>query len=88
MQIIVVGAGILGASAAFHLARAGVQVSVVDQAHDGRATAAGAGILCPWVSGGEDAAFYRLYADGARYCGELVPALAELGETELTLRFG
>jgi len=58
----------------------------VDQAHDGRATAAGAGILCPWVSGGEDAAFYRLYADGARYCGELVPALAELGETELGYR--
>ena len=86
MHVVVVGAGILGASVAFHLARAGAQVTVVDQAHDGRATAAGAGIICPWVSGADDPAFYRLYADGARYYGELVPALAELGETDLGFR--
>jgi D-amino-acid dehydrogenase len=86
MHIVVVGAGILGASAAFHLARAGVEVTVVDAAHDGRATAAGAGIICPWVSGAEDAAFYRLYVEGARYYGELVPLLAEQGETDLGFR--
>jgi D-amino-acid dehydrogenase len=73
MHIVVVGAGILGASTGFHLAQAGAQVTIVDQAHDGRATAAGAGIICPWVSGAEDAAFYRLYVEGARYYGELVP---------------
>ena len=70
MHVVVVGAGILGASTGFHLARAGAQVTIVDQAHDGRATAAGAGIICPWVSGAEDAAFYRLYVEGARYYGE------------------
>ena len=70
----------------FHLARAGAQVTVVDQAHDGRATAAGAGIICPWVSGADDPAFYRLYVEGARYYRELVPALAELGETDLGFR--
>jgi D-amino-acid dehydrogenase len=86
MRVLVVGAGILGSSTAFHLARAGVQVTIVDQAHDGRATAAGAGIICPWVSGADDAAFYRLYVEGARYYGELVPALAELGETDLGFR--
>jgi D-amino-acid dehydrogenase len=86
MHIVVVGAGILGASTGFHLARAGAQVTIVDQAHDGRATAAGAGIICPWVSGAEDAAFYRLYVEGARYYGELVPVLAELGETDLGFR--
>ncbi len=86
MHVVVVGAGILGASTAFHLARAGAQVTIVDQAHDGRATAAGAGILCPGVSGAEDAAFYRLYVEGARYYGEVVPALAELGETDLGFR--
>jgi D-amino-acid dehydrogenase len=86
MHIVVVGAGILGASTGFHLARAGAQVTIVDQAHDGRATAAGAGIICPWVSGAEDAAFYRLYVAGARYYGELVPALAELSETDLGFR--
>ena len=86
MHIVVVGAGILGASTGFHLARAGAQVTIVDQAHDGRATAAGAGIVCPWVSGAEDAAFYRLYVEGARYYGELVPALAEYGVTDLGFR--
>jgi D-amino-acid dehydrogenase len=86
MHIVVVGGGILGTSAAFHLARAGAQVTIVDQAHEGRATAAGAGIICPWVSGADDAAFYRLYVEGARYYGELVPALAERGETDLGFR--
>lgn len=86
MHIVVVGAGILGASAAFHLARAGAHVTVVDQAHEGRATAAGAGIICPWVSGADDPAFYRLYVEGARYYSELVPMLAEYGETELGFR--
>ena len=74
MHVVVVGAGILGASVAFHLAREGVQVTIVDQAHDGRATAAGAGIICPWVSGVEDPAFYRLYVGGGRYYGDLIPA--------------
>ena len=86
MHIVVVGAGILGASVAFHLAREGAQVTVVDQAHEGRATAAGAGIICPWVSGVDDPAFYRLYAGGGRYYGDLIPALAELGETDLGFR--
>ena len=44
MRIVVVGAGILGASTAYHLARDGADVAIVDQAHDGQATAAGAGI--------------------------------------------
>ena len=65
MHVVVVGAGILGASTAYHLARAGARVTVVDQAHDGRATAAGAGIICPWVSGVDDPAFYRLYTEAA-----------------------
>jgi D-amino-acid dehydrogenase len=82
MRTIVIGAGILGASTAYHLARAGADVVVIDAAHEGRATAAGAGIICPWVSGAEDAAFYALYAGGARHYRELIPALAELGETD------
>jgi glycine/D-amino acid oxidase-like deaminating enzyme len=43
MRIVVVGAGILGASTAYHLARDGADVAIVDQAHEGQATAAGAG---------------------------------------------
>jgi D-amino-acid dehydrogenase len=86
VHIVVVGAGILGASTAFHAARVGARVTVVDAAHEGRATAAGAGIICPWVSGAEDAAFYTLYCEGGRYYAELVAALAEVGETDLGYR--
>jgi D-amino-acid dehydrogenase len=86
MHIVVVGAGILGASTAFHAARAGARVTVVDAAHEGRATAAGAGIICPWVSGAEDAAFYGLYSEGGRYYTDLVAALGEVGETDLGYR--
>jgi D-amino-acid dehydrogenase len=86
MHIVIIGAGILGASAAFHLARAGAEVTVIDARLDGRATAAGAGIICPWVSGVEDEAFYRLYAAGGEYYPELVAALAADGETELGYR--
>jgi D-amino-acid dehydrogenase len=86
MRIVIIGAGVLGASAGFHLARAGVQVTVVDAQLDGRATAAGAGIICPWMSGVEDQAFYRLYASGGEYYPDLVAALAEAGETDLGYR--
>ena len=86
MRIVVVGAGILGASTAYHLARDGADVAIVDQAHEGQATAAGAGIICPWASSVDDPAFYELYAAGARYYTDLVPALSELGETDLGFR--
>src|SRR5262245_7573085 len=83
MRVVVVGAGVLGASAAYHLARAGLEVTLVDRADEGRATAAGAGIVCPWGSTIEDAASYALLAGGARYYGQFVALLAEDGETEL-----
>ncbi|HEY0181858.1 MAG TPA: FAD-dependent oxidoreductase [Rhodopila sp.] len=86
MRIVIIGAGVLGASAAFHLARSGADVTVIDAHLDGRATAAGAGIICPWVSGVEDPAFYRLYAGGGEYYPDLVAALAEAGETDLGYR--
>lgn len=86
MRTVVIGAGVLGASTAYHLARAGAQVTVIDAGLDGRATAAGAGIICPWVSGVNDPVFYRLYTEAARYYAELVPALGEIGEHDLGFR--
>ena len=82
MRAVIIGGGVLGASTAFHLARAGAEVVLVDAAHEGRATAAGAGIVCPWVSGAEGA-FYRLYAAGAQYYTELIAALDACGEHDL-----
>ena len=78
-RIIVVGAGIVGASVAYHLARRGVAVVVIEGMEAGAATGAGAGIICPWTSPDDDPA-YRLGADGARYYPELISMLAEDGE--------
>jgi D-amino-acid dehydrogenase len=48
-RVVVVGGGIVGASAAFHLADGGAEVVLVDDDRDGRATHAGAGIVgWPW----------------------------------------
>ncbi len=86
MRTVIIGAGVLGASTAFHLCQGGQAVVVIDAALDGRATAAGAGIICPWVSGVEDPAFFRLHAGGGEYYPELIAALAEAGETDLGYR--
>jgi glycine/D-amino acid oxidase-like deaminating enzyme len=45
MRVVVVGAGVLGASAVFQLAKA--DAAVVDADLDGRANAAGAAMICP-----------------------------------------
>jgi D-amino-acid dehydrogenase len=78
-RIVVVGGGIVGASVAYHLARRGVAVVVIEGVEAGSATAAGAGIICPWTDP-DDGPAYRLGADGARYYPELTAMLAEDGE--------
>jgi glycine/D-amino acid oxidase-like deaminating enzyme len=67
MRVAVIGAGVLGASTAFHLALAGAEVIIIDQAHAGCATAAGAGIVSPWSSGRIDPDWRRIAEAGARY---------------------
>ena len=86
MKVIVVGAGVLGASTAYHLAREGAEVTLVDRADQGRATSAGAGIVCPWGTQIEDPPLYALLAASARYYRHLVAALAEDGEHDLGYR--
>jgi D-amino-acid dehydrogenase len=83
MRVVVVGAGIVGASAAFHLARRGVDVSVVDRGDRGQATAAGAGIVGPWLSGEQDPDWYRIASAAADYFPHLVDLLAADGERGL-----
>ncbi len=80
-DIIVVGGGIVGASAAYHLARAGAQVTLIDQAQPGQATAAGAGIIAPGTGFGQSTAFFTLAFRAVDYYEELLAHLAEDGES-------
>jgi len=86
MRIAIIGAGVLGASTAFHLALAGAEVVVADQAHAGQATAAGAGIVSPWSSARIDPDWCRIADAGARYYPTLIQRLAEAGEAETGYR--
>lgn len=81
-KIIVIGAGILGASTAYHLAKSGAEVIVVDRQDRGQATDAAAGIVCPWLSQRRNKAWYKLAKGGARYYPELIQQLEADGETD------
>lgn len=81
-KFIVVGSGILGASTAYHLAKIGAEVLIIDRKDKGQATDAAAGIICPWLSQRRNQAWYRLAKAGARYYPGLMEELQREGETE------
>lgn len=61
-----IGGGIVGASAAFHLADGGAEVVLVDDDREGRATYAGAGIVAwPWRDPGDPIFELRRHAVAA-----------------------
>lgn len=78
---IVIGGGILGASTAYHLASAGEDVTLIDCHHEGQATDAAAGIICPWISQRRNKAWYELAKRGASYYPQLISELESIGET-------
>ncbi|WP_269410180.1 NAD(P)/FAD-dependent oxidoreductase [Lentibacillus daqui] len=84
MKIVVIGAGIVGASAAYHLARNNHEVTLIDKQHEGAATAAGAGIVCPWVSSEKEknVDWYRIAKESARLYPQLIEQLRQDGEEE------
>ncbi|ARI77170.1 NAD(P)/FAD-dependent oxidoreductase [Halobacillus mangrovi] len=82
MKHIIIGAGILGASTAYHLAKEGEEVVIIDRKDPGQATQAGAGIVCPWLTNRSNEAWYRLVLEGARYYPSLIKDLELEGETE------
>lgn len=81
-NVIVIGAGILGASTAYQLARSGAKVLLIDRQDQGQATAAAAGIICPWLSQRRNQVWYRLAKAGARYYPELIAQLHSDGEND------
>ncbi|MDS9470764.1 FAD-binding oxidoreductase [Sporosarcina pasteurii] len=85
-KFIVIGAGILGASTAYHLAKLGASVTVIDRKDQGQATDAAAGIICPWLSQRRNKAWYALAKNGAAYYETLIEALEADGEKDTGYR--
>ncbi|MBS8265429.1 FAD-binding oxidoreductase [Mesobacillus boroniphilus] len=79
---IVIGAGILGASTAYHLAKEGKRVTIIDREEPGQATNAAAGIICPWLTQRRNKAWYFLAKNGAAFYPSLINQLEEDGEME------
>ncbi|NLU69392.1 FAD-dependent oxidoreductase [Streptomyces sp. HNM0574] len=76
MRIVVVGSGAAGAGAGYELAAAGAETVLVDAEFAGAATAAGAGIVCPWLSRLTDPRWHRLANAAAAGFPPLLAALA------------
>jgi D-amino-acid dehydrogenase len=74
-DVIVVGGGVVGAGAAYHLARAGARALLLDRADAGRATAAGAGIIAPESSGIASDAWFTLAVAAVEAYPDLVAQL-------------
>lgn len=81
-KFIIIGAGILGASTAYHLAKSGADVTVIDRKDKGQATDAAAGIVCPWISQRRNKAWYKLVKNGARFYPDLIKELENEGEKD------
>ena len=79
MKIAIVGAGIVGSTAAYYLSKEkDVEVTVFDHGL-GQATKAAAGIISPWFSKRRNKAWYRMARLGADFYQDLVSDLENDG---------
>ena len=81
-KVAIVGAGIVGATAAYQLSKKGIDVTVFDSGV-GQATKAAAGIICPWLSQRRNKDWYQLVSHGAAYYPQLMDQLRADGVSEL-----
>ncbi|MCG7333715.1 FAD-binding oxidoreductase [Sporosarcina sp. ACRSM] len=80
MSVIVIGGGIVGVTAAYTLAKKGRDVILIDKAHEGKASSAGAGIVCPWNHRIQSNDWYEIARLGAKYYPALISELEADGE--------
>ena len=79
-KVAIVGAGIVGATAAYYLSKeADVEVTVFDHGH-GQATKAAAGIISPWFSKRRNKAWYKMARLGAEFYIDLLADLEKSGQ--------
>ena len=79
-KVAIVGAGIVGATAAYYLSKEpDVEVTVFDHGH-GQATKAAAGIISPWFSKRRNKAWYKMARLGADFYVDLLADLEKSGQ--------
>jgi D-amino-acid dehydrogenase len=77
-DVIVVGGGVVGASAGYHLARLGAKTLLIDRRDAGRASDAGAGILAPEINRRDPQAWFDFAVPAVQYYPDLMAQLREL----------
>jgi len=82
----IVGAGIAGASIAYHLLKLNQHVIIYDREDDGQATNASAGIICPWTSQRRNKKWYRLVKEGAKYYPDFIKTLEAITDQSTGFR--
>nr|WP_263393382.1 FAD-dependent oxidoreductase [Streptococcus sp. Marseille-Q6470] len=79
-KVAIVGAGIVGATAAYYLSKeSDMEVTVFDHGH-GQATKAAAGIISPWFSKRRNKAWYKMARLGADFYVDLLADLERIGQ--------
>ncbi|WP_373094410.1 NAD(P)/FAD-dependent oxidoreductase [Streptococcus oralis] len=79
-KVAIVGAGIVGATAAYYLSKeTDVEVTVFDHGY-GQATKAAAGIISPWFSKRRNKAWYKMARLGADFYVDLLADLEKTGQ--------
>ena len=79
-KVAIVGAGIVGAIAAYYLSKeSDIEVTVFDHGH-GQATKAAAGIISPWFSKRRNKAWYKMARLGADFYVDLLADLEKSGQ--------
>ena len=79
-KVAIVGAGIVGATAAYYLSKeADIEVTVFDHGY-GQATKAAAGIVSPWFSKRRNKAWYKMARLGADFYVDLLADIEKSGQ--------
>ena len=82
-DIIIIGGGIVGSTAAFYLSKESKHhITLIDMGI-GTASRAAAGIICPWLSQRRNQDWYRLTAQGAAFYLQMMEDLTEAGTQKL-----
>jgi len=79
-KVAIVGAGIVGATAAYYLSKeTDIEVTIFDHGH-GQATKAAAGIISPWFSKRRNKVWYKMARLGADFYVDLLADLEKFGQ--------